>query len=224
MDYAAQSEIRILRKRFMLKQHLLSPVCLKCASFFCNDSLFCDLCYQVEIKSRLLLTENNSHIRSHFHSYLFEWNKSENDVLSQMVYRLKSNNSEPAWNFYAELAFKKLCAETDIKKYSAFVPIPGSKIFSTHALIFAQALSRISQIPVQDILCKKSGLREQKRLNAHDRHRHNSFFLRTEQLEDFTNCILVDDVLTTGGSFLQANKLLMVPENSVIMTLFYRPK
>ncbi|MBY0553339.1 hypothetical protein K2P97_02340 [bacterium] len=205
-----------------LKQYLLSPVCLKCSSFFCNDSLFCSGCYKKEIKFKLVHTDNISHVQNHH--YLFEWRKSENNILSQLVYRLKSDNSVRAWYFYADLMFKKLNAETDFKNFEAIVPVPGSNKNSVHSYIFAQALSQISSIPVLDILQKDTGSKQQKRLNAIERKLNNPFSLKQTQLEEFTNCLLVDDILTTGTSFQQSNGLLIAPENNTVASLFYRPK
>lgn len=204
------------------KQYLLSPVCLKCASLFCNDSLFCSSCYKKEIHSKLGHVENISPVPRHF--YLFEWEKSEHNILNQLVYRLKSDCSVRAWYFYTDLMFKKLNAEIDIKNFQAIVPIPGSNKNSVHSHIFAQALSQLSSIPVLDILQKEMGSQQQKRLSARERKRHNPFSLKQTQLEEFTNCLLVDDILTTGTSFQQSNRLLIAPENNTVASLFYRPK
>lgn len=120
--------------------------------------------------------------------------------------------------------YKKLIAEIDVKQFRSIIPIPGSSKSSVHSHLFAQALSQICDIPVQDILQKQAGLQEQKSLSAVERKQQNPFSLKQNQLEDFTNCMLVDDILTTGTSFLQSNKLLIAPENNVVISLFYRPK
>ncbi|MEQ1722987.1 MAG: hypothetical protein ABL930_07400, partial [Pseudobdellovibrio sp.] len=76
----------------MLKQYLLSPLCLKCGSFFCDDSLFCNTCFEQEIVTRLDY-DSLSHLRDQ-HFYLIDWFKNDADFMNEMVYRLKSNNSK----------------------------------------------------------------------------------------------------------------------------------
>lgn len=209
----------------MLKQYLLSPTCLKCGSFFCNDSLFCKICFETEIMQRLHLN-TPSHLVDFEHHYLLCWNKNESDALSQMIYRLKSNNSKQAWCFYAKVFYKNICVyeNFDFKKYQALVPIPSAKQNSIHSRLFANELSYLTGLPVHDILVKDAGSQEQKSLSAEQRKLGEHIRLKNPQIEYFTNCIFVDDIVTTGGSFLQCNSSIRGGSGNPIFSLFYRPK
>lgn len=206
----------------MLKQYLLSPCCLKCGSLFLNESLFCQVCFSAEIENNILRPQC-SHISQLRHKYLLRWNKGENNVLSEMVYRLKSNNSVAAWAFYAKLLYNFL--DLNFKTYKALIPIPGSSKNSVHALLFARQLSILTGLPVVDILSKKTESFEQKTLTAEQRK--NKVFIELRQpifFEQFTKYIFVDDILTTGESFNQCNKAINDNSDNIIISLFYRPK
>ncbi|MEK6628528.1 MAG: hypothetical protein AABY53_07870 [Bdellovibrionota bacterium] len=209
----------------MLKQYLLTPTCLKCGSFFCNDTLFCKICFETEIQQRLN-SNTPSHLIDFQHHYLLCWNKDESDALSQMIYRLKSNNSKQAWVFYAKIFFNRICAvkKFDFKKYQSLIPIPGSKQSSTHSRLFANELSSLTGLPVYDLLAKEAHSLEQKSLSAEQRKLRTTFRLKNPQIEHFTNCIFVDDVVTTGESFLQCNGAIGGSAQNPIFSLFYRPK
>lgn len=204
-----------------IKQYLLSPTCLKCGSFFCNDSLFCNVCFQSEIGPRINLV-SQSHLAEFQHYYLLDWNKNESRVLSQMVYRLKSDNSLPAWSFYSKLLIEKM--NINFQEYAGLVPIPGSKPSSMHSLILARALSSTSGLPVFDILFKKKTAIEQKRMSAFERKNEDTISLKKQQPEHFTKCIFVDDILTTGQSFLQSSRAVNGLNENIVITLFYRSR
>ena len=204
----------------MWKQYLMSPVCLKCGSFLCNESLFCRVCFAAEIESRQY-TECRSHISSHI--YLLDWRPGESAALSRMVYRMKSDFSVPAWKVYAAEIFNKAEGRICFSDYQGFVPIPGSKPSSVHSLLLARYLAEWSRRPLLDLLYKEHAL-EQKKRKARDRQTGSGITRKPKTSEHFTRLIFVDDVLTTGESFRQSCKALNCNEDSPVLTLFYRPK
>ncbi len=216
-------EVRVARFEVtMLKQYLTSPLCLKCGSFFCNDSLFCLSCFKKEIINRCE-QGCESHVGDK-HFYLMDWFKTDSDFLTEMVYRLKSDNSKPAWQFYSQLLYEKHKDEIDFKNYSAIVPIPSSKESSVHAMIFAKNISNLSGVPAIDVLYKKAQSTDQKSLSAEQRKCTQTIERKSHLNEQFTNCLFIDDILTTGESFLQSKKALNPAGESLILSLFYRPK
>lgn len=204
-----------------LKQYLLTPICIGCGSFFCDDSLFCSACFGREIEPRLSLP-SASHLGGSRHLYLFNWNKDESAVLDQMVYRMKSDNSYAAWRFYARILLQTHLI--NFQNYGGFVPIPGSTAVSVHAKLFAEALSVVTGLPVYDLVAKKADAKAQKQGGLLDRKAQNFVACPTLQTELFTKLIFVDDVLTTGESFLQSNKAVNGHNENIILTLFYRAK
>lgn len=204
----------------MLKQLLLFPTCASCGSLFCHDSMFCLYCLKKEV-----LIRAREPLQSHLneqHIYLLKWNKNESDGLSQIVYRLKSDQATSAWRYYAELICKK--RKIDFKKYDALIPIPGSKSTSVHALIFAQEISKICGLPIWNSLSKKPQNGAQKKLNARERAQSLGIVSKLESHEQFTKCLFIDDIVTTGQTYLQSRNALKLTESSPILSLLYRTK
>lgn len=204
-----------------LKQYLLTPVCISCGSYFCEDSLFCVTCFSREIEPKLILPAA-SHLGSARHLYLLDWNKNESLAIDQMVYRMKSDNSRAAWRFYAKIILQM--SEVKLQNFRGYVPIPGSTAASVHSTVFAEALSANSGLPVFDLLSRKTDSKAQKQGSITDRRTQNFEQRLGTQAELFTKLIFVDDVLTTGESFLQSNKAVNGHNENIILTLFYRAK
>lgn len=209
------------------KQYFYNPLCLSCGSFFTRQHLYCDDCFKNKISHRVEL--KNRKINQTLDAfYLFDWVPFESDMLSEMVYRMKSDKCLQAWKFYAELAAEQMTDHADIKNIDYIVPIPGSKTYSNHAQIFAEILGVLLKKPILNILEKASFQGEQKRRNKIDR------LYKTIQLrEQFTthlqhlnlnksNVLVVDDILTTGSSFNQAIQALGPSKKVTLLTLFYR--
>lgn len=204
-----------------MKQFFLTPLCIKCGSFFCETSLFCKTCFAAEIEPRIR-TAGGSHIRTGKHFYLLDWHKKDSHFLDQMVYRMKSDNSSQAWAFYAKLLFQ--IGDIDFQKSEMLVPIPGSRPDSVHSFLFARELAILSGLPIRDILVKPGGQAEQKRSTLGERKNAKFALADKRQSEVFTKCIFVDDVLTTGQSYFQSNKAVNGRDENTIITLFYRPR
>ena len=204
-----------------LKQYLLTPICIRCGSYFCQDSLFCASCFSLEIEPKLE-SPSISHLGISKHCYLLEWNKNESLAIDQMVYRMKSNNSRAAWRFYARLLLQ--VTEINLQNFDGFVPVPGSSRASVHSTIFAEALSAVSGLPVLDLVIRKTDAKAQKLGSIRDRKIQNFEPRQQAKTELFTKLIFVDDVLTTGESFLQSNMAVNGGKENIILTLFYRAK
>jgi predicted amidophosphoribosyltransferase len=206
-----------------LKQWFYSPCCLKCGSFFNEESLFCKPCFQQEILNAIE-NKTESHFTADQHIYLLDWPQCESKVLSEMIYRMKSDKSAAAWAFYAAMVYDVLKLQVNLARFTMLVPVPSAKQTSVHAKIFAEELGRLTGLPVCDLLSKKSFAGEQKKKSAADRKTSQSIELKRPHTEHFTSALFVDDLLTTGQSFLQSQKALKADNGSAIVTLFYRPK
>lgn len=211
-----------------LKQFFFTPVCISCGSFFCGPSLFCELCYQLGIRDRVV--EASESPFGERHQYLLEWKNGDSEYISQLVYRMKSDNSVLAWNHYADLLAARVHEAIDGRNFAAVVPIPSANTKSVHAKLLAENLAEKLQLPMLDILQKKGGT-DQKSLSAAERAKVQNIELKADAGEEFTDpasrhrkYIFVDDVLTTGESFKQAAAALSSARNNLIATLFYRSK
>lgn len=230
----------------LLKQIFLTPTCLHCHSWRCTEALFCETCFEEQINLRLLKTCLHSETENYRHIYLFDWHRSESETLDQFVYRLKSNNSVQALKVYSQILAFKIKSQIDLNQVKAIIPIPSARISSVHASLLAQFLSRDFKLPIWPIFQKQAGPVQQKYLNAKKRKEQSLFTLDEHQYEEFTRqdpksavysksqdqtFLFVDDVLTTGQSFLQCAELLrrhnsvlgISIKQNIIATLFYRP-
>lgn len=210
-----------------LKQYLYNPICLSCGSFFVNDHLFCDECYQkkiapiAEMKMKPLTEKFEAY-------YLMNWIPFESDMLSETVYRMKSDKCFRAWVYYAEKAADELAENLNIEQIDYIIPIPGSKNTSVHSHIFAQILGRTLRKPILNILVKTQMLTEQKRKNKTERlnktiRLHEQFTSNLKLLGlARSHVLVVDDILTTGSSFIQSVDALGAVKKATLLTLFHR--
>ncbi|MBC7465476.1 MAG: hypothetical protein H7256_05740 [Bdellovibrio sp.] len=164
-----------------------------------------------------------------FESYfLLNWIPFESDMLSEMVYRMKSDKCFGAWMYYAEKAADELAENLNIEQIDYIIPIPGSKKTSVHSHIFAQLLGRALRKPILDILVKTQTIGEQKRKNKTERLnktiRLHEQFTRNLNLLGLarSHVLVVDDILTTGSSFIQSVEALGPVRKATLLTLFHR--
>lgn len=173
--------------------------------------------------------KNQSTDRSSFH--LINWVPHESDLISEMVYRFKSNKCCSAWHHYATIAVSELQNKMNTDEIDCVVPIPGSTRSSVHAKIFAMNVSILLNKPLQDVL-KKTVTRvhfPQQKMRSRAQRADNSFETRELITPDFNplgfstkHVLLVDDIITTGNSFRQATAALGPVNKATLMTLFCR--
>lgn len=211
-----------------LKQNFYNPTCIKCGSLFVNDSLFCSYCENVFLKPaskiKTRITENNNK-----HIYLIDWIPNESDVISQMAYKLKKNQSSYAWRFFANELARQMIEKKEFDNYLAIVPLPGSAKSSTHSKIFAESLSQLTHIPVWDCLKYELSGEQQKAKTKKQRLEdkrtpilRSEFVQFTDQESRLGSILFVDDILTTGQTFKSSLQTFNLTESATILTLFYR--
>jgi len=192
-----------------------------------NDHLFCEGCYRKKIQP-IIGIKNKNLLSDREAFYLMNWIPFESDMLSETVYRMKSDKCFQAWNHYGKLAAEGLSENVAVEEIKYIIPIPGSKPSSLHSHVFAQILGCELRKPVLNILEKASFASEQKRKSRLQRL-NKTIKLR----EQFTaapqrlnlrdkHILLVDDILTTGSSFIQSVEVLGDIQKATLMTLFYR--
>ena len=213
-----------------LKQLLYNPVCLSCGSYFVLRHLFCKVCYQFKIAPRVKLSKKfcESNLSS-FH--LIDWIPEESDLVSEMVYRFKSNKSVNAWQHYAKILLSELGREIDVHEIDCIVPIPGSTAQSVHSQIFAAVAAEILQKPILNILQKSAScgaLTEQKKRSKAERLKNSIKVceLITQDLNALglqsKHVLVVDDILTSGSSFRQSIVAMGPVKKATLVTLFHR--
>lgn len=214
-----------------LKQYFYNPLCFNCGSLFVEEHLFCKFCFESEIQSRMDLKERivdheGKQIR---HFYLFDWVPGESDLLSSMVYQLKSDRCVRALRFYAKVLILEVLS-FHFEDYNCVLPLPGSKKSSSHSYTVADQISQVCGLPIVKVLQKMNLETQQKKLSLQQRKlveikvgalKRRELFttLKTDKL----NPIYVDDILTTGNTLKASIKALAVNQNPCVLTLFYRP-
>ena len=213
----------------MLKQFLLSPQCLHCASLTVQTCLFCTNCYRRIVFPKLI--KNHLYFEGQQHIFLIPWGINDLECVDQLVYRLKNLQSQQALGFYAEKIMVLLKKLNLHNKQNILVPIPSSRKNFNHAHALAKLLSNFGFGTYCDILTKSGS--QQKHLSRSLRESRG--FSIMPGCEDFTHklrevlgpsqqVLFIDDVLTTGESFKSCSELLGLTENALCVTLFYREK
>ncbi len=216
-----------------IKQYFYNPICFKCGSFFVQQHLFCEVCFESEILPRLSLKQrtiqfNESEIN---HFYLFDWIPGESDLLSGMIYQIKSNRCIMAIEFYTKIltCYFKESLEGRIL-YNCVLPMPGSHNSSVHSDIIGEQVSQILGLAFSRVFYKETDKIPQKVLSSKHRKRVrvekntsrlNELFTKIESAK--LRPIYVDDVLTTGSTLKAAINAIGACDNASILTLFYRP-
>ena len=210
-----------------LKQSFYNPLCLYCGSFFVCDHLFCEKCYKIFFSDLTLI--ENKHVPFEHH-FLINWSPGQSDLVSEMVYRLKSDRGARAWAHYASIITQSLADRLDLETFDALLPLPGSKSSSVHAWLLAKNIGQELALPVLNVLTKSPSTRAQKTKSASERAfiGSDSQLLLDEQFtrEELSNLklIYVDDILTTGQTFKRAAEAVGARSQSILVTMFYRPR
>jgi len=214
-----------------LKQYFYNPLCFGCGSLFVEDHLFCTFCFESQIQPRMFLKERTFLYEGEKikHFYLFEWIPGESDLLSAMVYQLKSDRCVKALKFFTNALILEIL-EGDFQGYNCVLPLPGSTRSSSHSYTMANQVSKTTGLIKREIFRKEKQNTQQKKLNSQMRQqleitacalkRHELF---TSLSSDKLNPIYVDDILTTGSTLKAAIKALDIKQNACVVTLFYRP-
>lgn len=218
---------------FHFKQLFYNPICFKCGSFFVREHLFCPECYLTEILPRISI---KTRIVQHgeitiIHFYLFDWVPGESDLISKLIYQMKSNRCEAAIRYYSKiLAIGFLEKGRDENSYNCVLPLPGSTDSSVHANLMADEISTILGVVSEPIFCKNQKMAQQKELSFSSRKSIDVQLVPKRVDELFTKLngltpipIYVDDVFTTGNTLKASMKAFGGQKTSYMLTTFFRP-
>lgn len=200
---------------------------------FVLEHLFCAECFETEIVPRIEMKfrEIIYETKTIKHFYLFEWVRGESDLISKLVYQLKSDRCMYALRFYTKILLKQArISPHSVDQINCIVPLPGSTISRVHSEIMADESAQQMGVKSYNILRKQTHEKSQKQSSLTQRRHvqvvvqtHKTHELFTNRVKDKLNILYVDDILTTGSTLKASIEAFGVTESMSMMTLFYRP-
>lgn len=168
-------------------------VCLVCKIPLKNHSL-CEHCLRGLLKLREPVVRDEKLYRIHS---LFSWRELSPPALAWMVKSLKNQEWPDRW---FELVIEMAWQFGPLNE-AVFVPVPSTK--RNHALGLARALSRMTGFPVEEAL--GPGDDHEQKLRTRVERQEVHFERRLWNFcREYTNVIVVDDVVTTGATIRAA--------------------
>ena len=168
--------------------------CLHCSSWSCGDSLFCTIC-EIELwkEHQEIEAFEVSSINSRAFA-LFSWFPDQDRKLSKLLLAIKGGQLTETFDFYAKNFLQRL-PEDYLPTKTVLVPCPSTTIERRHSHELARAFSEILQFPVIDCLTKTDSQGSQNSMSSN------------QCLKD-KYVIFIDDIVTSGGTVISAQKAI----------------
>ena len=147
--------------------------------------------------------------------------KKQNEPHNRIIYFLKRNRNLRAADFIAEQLSSAIKREADvlgvedISAEAVITWVPRTRAakaeygFDQSGLV-CKSIERLLKIPSKELIIRKRGGKEQKKLNREDRIKNarNRFSLTSDKSIDNKVVFIFDDVVTTGASMSECVDLL----------------
>ncbi|MCR1951785.1 ComF family protein [Clostridium sp. DSM 100503] len=191
--------IELLREIIDEFLDIIYPPTTKCIS--CDNEVIglCPIC-----KSKIMRVREESKILSYGYY---------SGVMKKLILEFKYNKNFLAGNILADYLCE-LISENNIKADAIFF-IPSSKKALkdrgfNQCEFMAQKISRRLNKPIYRDLIKVKNIKEQKTLSREDRLKNieGAFDVKSDKNIKNKNIILIDDVITTGATLIECEKLL----------------
>ena len=212
--------IQNLKKYTNLALDILFPEdikCLLCGRELDNDSMFCSHCLDLDIfneGSRCIYCDSMvkdgnivctfcSENRHKFKKCVCPLNY--NFLVRQAILKFKDDNAQYLARPFAKLVYERIKQEN--WQIDFIVPVPSykkaiKKRGYNPALLLANELSSLMNVPVYQVLSKNVPSPNQKFMDYTSRYKNLQYTMRLES-KDFIkdkNILIVDDVITTGAT------------------------
>lgn len=215
-----------------IRHQIECPLCIRCGSYFVEENYFCLKCTNQFLPTYFEKKIINYNQLIQVTSFI-QWKKNESQALSELIYLLKTKNSDLAWAWFTRAFEAEICDLIVPNPTSVLVPVPGSKI-SHHTFNFSRAIQNLTGCRMMPLLQKALDQKNQKSKTAIERS-NIQFELNeefTENLQGVRQIYLIDDVVTTGSTLKNISNTirqsLSLDQQQVLeirgITLFYREK
>ena len=224
---------KIIRQEWFegLLDFVFPPLCLGCGEFHDDKSQICTVClsqieayeYPLCLNCQAFISKGiNCPVCSEESVILFAYANYQ-PPLKEIIHQFKFKGITSPAKTLAELTYKKFDNLLGEIKVDALIPIPlhpfrkNSRGYN-QAELFANELSKFMEIPVEtDILIRIKRGKDQARLPLKQRIANiKNVFGADSTAPNIKNVILVDDVVTTGATVLEAKRVLNVSGREVV--------
>lgn len=204
------------------KQHLLKNEEVIC--FSCRDNLPFTMEHTNDKNTTMM--KFYGRVPLEFGSCMLYYSKG--GIVQRLLHNLKYNNHSEISNFLGKLYSYQLEDLPILSNITEIIPVPLhkkklKKRGYNQVTGFAEALSKHFNIPINDkLLIKRIKTTSQTKKNRFQRLKNNTeeFALDNKQQNFETNhFLLIDDILTTGGTLEACSKILLKIPNSKITIL-----
>lgn len=139
----------------------------------------------------------------------------EGSSTRKILHHIKYNEGKELAHFMGVMMGKKLKSNPKYADIEVLIPIPihSKKKFSrgyNQSLLIAQGISEELDIPIVDVMYRKTHDKSQTRKNKDERYKNvkGKFALKKGALQGIKHVLIVDDVLTTGATLEFATRAI----------------
>ena len=195
--------------------NLIYPqICGMCGKI--NKNSLCKKC-EIELKKQVenQIINNGEEIQDKYFNELMYIFKYEGQI-RKLILDYKFNEKSYLYLTFVNFLLKNKKIFENIKNYDTIIPVPISKKRKktrgyNQSLLIARKIAELTDLELMNnCLVKTKNIIEQSKLNKEDRIQNiqGVYELKSKQLIENKNILLIDDIYTTGSTVNECSKIL----------------